>query len=985
MNKITLKISVLFIALFALLINVSSVSAAGWMNAGNGYFFGKPLGSSYELMLRSCSSNNSDGHIQAFPSSIFSGKDSDTMKASLLKYVTNYYNLGAGCGIKVCPPTPTPVVCSSANYNKARNAVGARFLMTELTGGKRTLTGQALVDAFAAALNDPKLVLSFSSYTYNMNSAHQIDSAGNHDVQYENATLGTFDSIIFKYNGTFITAIKALCGNLVSANSYNPWYIEPTVTVDKPNVAIGDQVTFSYNATIKVGPTSMSNAADVSYSIDTKASSVSIGSFATKSTSGNINGSKTVTFGSAGVYCSTLKVTHGGGWQSSSRVIADSTVISDPVCVTVAATAIPDICRPITGTGIFPIVPNSYPSRSNGYVSVPAFGPVPVNVTSSGVAGKTWGPYTTTQTTLPDDFNTLNTNGDVNTIYKTDAYNHVTSITTNYNTVFYGYEANVYPTYDPLLDVPTPRPPVPTYFSYGPVTTDGTAPASPDPNFLYWYSYQVYRDSTVNYSDGDARTMISGSAPQYTNTNGSSITGSTGPCFDYTLTTNSSNVGGNYEAGSSISLNNTINSSSWTAAHNSSYYSRYSTWTHSKNVNWYLTKFVISPGVALPASKAGGESTSAPCAYYAYKVCSTESQGNTVVPKGTGSVSYGFNVPDLPAGTKICFVFSILTNQSDPSHATSTLDSFPYYHSDFNPTANCLLIVKKPKVQVWSGDLSVGKILSNGGASSSIANGSQSVKSGIRYGSWIDYAIYATGNVNGIASGSALAGGRASGDCSINLLTYANAASAGTCTGSLGGNYKYGSNIKNYTSYFSATTPLPSTNLSAISSDGVYSYGSATLSLTASSDIVRSIVINAPSTDVTISSDINVATGNYTSLSQLPQVVIVAKSIKIDESVSNIDAWLLAPSGSIDTCTIAGSRPTALTVNDCNTALNVNGPVVANKLYLFRTSGSDPGDESGTPAEIFNLRADAYLWMYSRSGNDNRWRSTYVTELPPRL
>jgi len=572
---------------------------------------------------------------------------------------------------------------------------------------------------------------------------------------------------------------------------------------------------------------------------------------------------------------------------------------------------------------------------------------------------------------LANDFTTLNTTGDVHKVYKKDARNHATRIVTKYNAAYIGYSVGNKYTALPKAILTTD----PSF-----KTSDYPRAAIFDINYKY-----SYRDSTVYYSDGDTKTLITGTAPTSTSNDGSVSTGTTGPCYDYTLTTSSSNVGGNYESGSSITLNNSINSSSWTAKNNSAYYEKYKTWTKSKNIKWYLTKFVINPGVALPAAKAGGESSTAPCAYYGFKVCTTESQGTTVNPAGTGNVTYDFNIPDLKAGTKICFAFSVFTNQSDPSNDTSSLDKTPYYHSSFNPTANCLLIVKKPKVQVWSGDLSVGKSLSSKQEQASIASSSQSVKSGLRYGSWVEYAIYATSGVTGIASGSGLSDGRASNDCSINLLTYTNADAANSCTGNLGGSYKYSSNMKNYTSYFSATTALPSTNLNEIKTSGVYSSADKILSLASNAAIDKSIIINAPNTDVVINNNISIATGNYTSLSQLPQVVIIAKSIKIAESVSNIDAWLLAPSGSIDTCTINGARPTALTVNSCSIQLTVNGPVVANKLYLYRTAGSDPKDESGIPAEIFNLRADAYLWMYNRSAGDNRWRSTYVTELPPRL
>ena len=964
-RKLRNGLLILFSLASAITYSVQPVSAAvSWDSKG--YFTGEPMQTdNWEVVIRNCAKNGRD----AFPSWNFQQNDGTdyaeaTQKANFISLVESYYD---GCGItSTYNGSTTP-----ASYNKARNKVGGKFIMARITGDDSPTKAE-----FEAVMANPDIKINYSSYTYTQNSAHNLTVEGNHDVAWETGSIvGTSDtkmSVVLYYKGEAKLGIKANCGNMVGKVTlpYMYWHITPEVSVSNVNAKIGGSATFTYTATVSEDPSPIKQSVGATYTNSGSASGG--GSFpeeipANSKVGTSIKTTQTIDFRSNGTYCSKATVPdYGQGEQSYSGTIhSHSKTDSEPICVKVAV----DPCRPIGGTGIFPIKPNSYDKITNDKVTVNATGIVPVNV-DSGV-GKIWGPFETTQTTLDNDFTTRNTTGDVHKVYKKDARNHATRIVTNYKAAYRGY--SVGKKYTALKKAI--------------LTTDPKFKISDYPKgavFDIDYKYS-YSNSTVYYSDGDTRTLTTGTAPTYTNTNGSVSIGTTGPCYDYTLTTSSSNVGGNYESGSSITLNNSIISSSWTEKNDKDYYSNYKTWTKSKNIEWYLTKFVINPGVALPAEKAGGESSNAPCAYYGFKVCTTESQGFTVNPKGTGNVTYDFNIPDLKAGTKICFAFSVFTNQSDPSNDKSRLDITPYYHSSFNPTTNCLLIVKKPKVQVWSGDLSVGKALSSKQEQASIASSSQSVKSGLRYGSWVEYAIYATSWVKGIASGSGLSDGRASNDCSINLLTYTNPDAANSCTGNLGGSYKYSSNMKNYTSYFSATTALPSTNLNEIKTSGVYSSADKILSLTSNAAIDKSIIINAPNTDVVINDDISIATGNYTSLSQLPQVVIIAKSIKIDESVSNIDAWLLAPSGSIDTCTIKGARPNALTVNSCDNQLTVNGPVVANKLYLYRTYGSDPKDESGIPAEIFNLRADAYLWMYNRSAGDNRWRSTYVTELPPRL
>jgi len=931
-RKLRNGLLILFSLVSTITYSAQPVSAVNWDSPGKGYFTGENMQTdAFEVNIRNCDEDGRD----AFPSWNFQQKNGDDyadakQKASFISLVERYYD---GCGIdSTYNGSTTP-----ADYNKARNEVGGKFIMARITGNKNPTKAE-----FEAVMANPLITINYRPYTYTQNSAHNLTVNKKHDVAWESESMplvkgtriDTRSSVVLYYKGEATLGIKASCGNLVGKVTlpYMYWHITPEVSVSNVKAVIGGSATFTYTATVSDGPSPIKKSVGATYTNSGSASGG--GSFpknipANSKVGTSIKTTHTINFPSNGTYCSKATVPdYGQGEQSySGTIYSHSTTDSEPICVEVAV----DPCRPIGGTGIFPIVPNSYPEITNKIVYVPATGIVPVNVYVDSEVNNIWGPFKTTQTTLDNDFTTRNTTGDVHKVYKKDARNHATRIVTNYN------------------------------------------------------ADHSYRDSTVYYSDGDTRTLTSGQAPTSTNTNGSISTGTTGPCYDYTLTTSSSDVGGDYESGSSITLNNSINSSSWTAKNDKDYYSNYKTHTKSKNIKWYLTKFVINPGVALPAEKAGGESSNAPCAYYGFKVCTTESQGTTVNPAGIGNVTYDFNIPDLKVGTKICFAFSVFTNQSDPSNYTSSLDKTPYYHSSFNPTANCLLIVKKPKVQVWSGDLSVGKALSSKQEQASIASSSQSVKSGLRYGSWVEYAIYATSGVTGIASGSGLSDGRASNDCSINLLTYTNSDVANSCTDKLGGIYKYSSKMKNYTSYFSATTALSSTDLNSIEASGVYSYANKSLSLTSNKAIDKSIIINAPNTDVVINDDIYIATGNYTSLSQLPQVVIIAKSIKIDESVSNIDAWLLAPSGSIDTCTINGARPNALTVNSCDNQLTVNGPVVAKELYLYRTYGSDPKDESGIPAEIFNLRADAYLWMYNRSAGDNRWRSTYVTELPPRL
>lgn len=73
-----------------------------------------------------------------------------------------------------------------------------------------------------------------------------------------------------------------------------------------------------------------------------------------------------------------------------------------------------------------------------------------------------------------------------------------------------------------------------------------------------------------------------------------------------------------------------------------------------------------------------------------------------------------------------------------------------------------------------------------------------------------------------------------------------------------------------------------------------------------------------------------------------------------------------------------------LSASTCNRELRVNGPVIAESLWLRRTAGSGTGEASGDPAEVFNLRPDAYLWAKGQAQGRGIWQNTSAKELPPR-
>jgi hypothetical protein len=290
---------------------------------------------------------------------------------------------------------------------------------------------------------------------------------------------------------------------------------------------------------------------------------------------------------------------------------------------------------------------------------------------------------------------------------------------------------------------------------------------------------------------------------------------------------------------------------------------------------------------------------------------------------------------------------------------------------------------KKPKVQIWGGDAAVrGKIET----STSVKTISGTTKT---FGSWVEYGAFSVGTNSRFASGSGLNNQTDNSQVSWSKLTFANKNAAGA---DAFGQYAPAASFRpqpGIASFFATLqnkVPIgvPSTDLSSITfatGDPVQVRTAGNLTITDSAiPAGRSVVIIATGT-VTIDGNITYSDAAISNIKDIPQVVIIAPNINIKDSVTHVDAWLVA-SGTINTCyNFAGN----LTSGKCASRLEVNGPVVTGRLLLNRTAGSDTGDQSGDPGERFNLRADAHLWAHLQSSGSNKAQTVYSVELPPRF
>lgn len=407
----------------------------------------------------------------------------------------------------------------------------------------------------------------------------------------------------------------------------------------------------------------------------------------------------------------------------------------------------------------------------------------------------------------------------------------------------------------------------------------------------------------------------------------------------------------------------------------------------SDTTKWEITKIVVAPGKDAPHEDDGATvNAAAPCEIGVGSASGNYFQGADAtcenVAKGSGTFNLGspaqnlkpsandVEVGDLPAGSRVCFALSVKPRSYNDDR---------WAHSE----PRCTIIGKKPKLQIWGGDIKVRGDVETGTSIKSVGGSPRT------YGSWVEYGLLAIGANRGMASGSGLRDGSTGAPDQWNRLTFANVNDSGASS---------------YGHYSLPLMPALSGQFTGDPSDGAPSgnlgnlasgtYKTTNLTITDSSigqqgGRGKSIIIVASGT-VTIDGDITYkgpgGGDTFTDVRQIPQVVIVANKINIKGAAERIDAWLLTTgaNGAINTCSDV-AKDAALTVDICDDRLVINGPVETAHLYLRRTAGSGTGGSSGNPAEIFNLRADAYIWSHNREAQAGKAQTVFSQELPPRF
>ena len=422
---------------------------------------------------------------------------------------------------------------------------------------------------------------------------------------------------------------------------------------------------------------------------------------------------------------------------------------------------------------------------------------------------------------------------------------------------------------------------------------------------------------------------------------------------------------------------------------------------------WQLTKFVVKSGGPVASAPVNDNlapcGTSGPRAGNKYGAVNSScwdigSGGGAISPEASRSVVSGpTSVPgDLAVGDKLCFVLSARDRSHNPG-------STRWRHS----APRCAVVAKSPKVDVLGGDL-----WTRGGVTTSTSQGSDASS---KFGSSSEYATAANNLVNGLSSQLKFKKlppvSQAAGMCTFSDLTLGNATSTTSgsttsfnCADNAIGRYTILPAINRASTQLASSSGASALGAGNISIDDLNSldskaYTKASGNITIGrSDISagKQVIISAANSDVYINDDITYTTDELNSISQIPQVVIIARNIYISQNTSQVDSWLVAaPTGTtngyLNTCYLGvyanrNDLVSGLHAEVCDRPLTVNGPVTAKKLLLRRTAGSNNygRDEQLISGETFNLRPDAYLWLYNRNSASAGIPTTLTKELPPR-
>ena len=395
---------------------------------------------------------------------------------------------------------------------------------------------------------------------------------------------------------------------------------------------------------------------------------------------------------------------------------------------------------------------------------------------------------------------------------------------------------------------------------------------------------------------------------------------------------------------------------------------------------------------------------------------------------------------DAPAGQHLCVVTAMTPVSSGDD---MNLDPSGFDHSWFISAPSCRLIVKKPTFQVWGGDMYSAKDVYSITTDKSNIYRKGYKKNGNtneHFSSWVEHGLMIKdGSTTTVSSGAADAfhkidengiinagvSGGDTGICKLSPLSFANK----SCDNAKGvGNFKLGNLVsgidrEDLVKYWlgmerddniERTTYSENLDLqdSSASYYGViespitkirYTYVDGDVKLRGDVPRGTTYLIKTDGT-VTIEGDIRYYSQTekdkdpvYTQKSDIPKVIIYAKSVKISCKVNRVDAIIItAHGGEVDTCYNRDNGETS------ENQLRIFGIVYTDKILLKRTYGAAAWDgkrqiksadgtlkkvtSDGLAAEVFDYDATIPMWSEHMSGSaeTDTLQVMYQHELAPR-
>lgn len=407
--------------------------------------------------------------------------------------------------------------------------------------------------------------------------------------------------------------------------------------------------------------------------------------------------------------------------------------------------------------------------------------------------------------------------------------------------------------------------------------------------------------------------------------------------------------------------------------------------TRSRLTDWRAIEVIFGPGTS-PGTLTGDDGRS--CGYYFGRgadSCTMLDTGSEVFEDGGNEVDVNeaarVSGMDYEPGTRVCRILAV----DPPTHRSSPRNRWS--------TASCVIVAKRPSVHFMGGDISVGNPYQQTTGSCALRSGTggiYTVASDTDNGSVTEYAAFVRGLIqfqqsagHGFGTGSRPAAASSAFEARLRMqqLGFANTADGGNGVGELGGDECMTDYYAKFSSQIQPRTNGGSPNISLSGMDDERLHFGGNRRIVSANIRDGASILIVVEGDVFIDDDITYqSSGGYGSVDDIPSVAIIAGGdIIINESVDRIDGILISKQ-TLHTCS---DRSGALSSNDCNEQLTINGMVMTERLNLRRTFGAQKPN-TDQPAELFNYGTELFFHNVLDDQSASLIDTVEQRDLPPR-